>query len=324
MQIGEFLGILPNKACKGTRSRILWDESHFYHSLFIIRLPGTEIPKWLKLNHESDGYVISFWVGCKFPNIFFLCFAFGPLKYPRNSIFSVCLSINGCRKEHLFSTDVDELSDHLWIVSLTNKRLQDQLNKSNPSELNYVEVICEMKDRVNNHPKRWGVRVECICCSQKSDVFQLPSSSATHCCGSSSVPLLPTSSCGTDMDQRASIMEEILDIGQEETIDHPMPDVPKNTTCPTSDGFESDIVSGNGARVQPEFQLQRSSSGTFFLLLFFIHSLFGKPKKMKQTKFCVLFWKLKGSNKGIGRDRSQVFQQWRRRFSAFKDPHFCQ
>ena len=57
-----------------------------------------------------------------------------------------------------------------------------------------------------------------------------------------------------------SIMEEILDIGQEETIDHhPMPDVPKNTTCPTSDGFESDPVSGNGALVQPEFQLQRSS-----------------------------------------------------------------
>ena len=122
-----------------------------------------------------------------------------------------------------------------------------------------------------------------------------------------------------------SIMEEILDIGQEETIDHhPMPDVPKNTTCPTSDGFESDSVSGNGALVQPEFQLQHSSPSTFFLLLFFIHSLFGKPKKMKQTKFCVLFWKLKGSNKGIGRDRSQVFQQWRRRFRAFNGPHFCQ
>ena len=130
-----------------------------------------------------------------------------------------------------------------------------------------------------------------------------------------------------------SIMEEILDIGQEETIDHhPMPDVPKNTTCPTSDGFESNIVSGNGALVQPEFQLQHSIPSTFFLLLFFIHSLFGKPKKMKQTKFCVFsvlfffffFGKLKGFNKGIGRDRSQVFQQWRRRFRAFNGPHFCQ
>ena len=66
-----------------------------------------------------------------------------------------------------------------------------------------------------------------------------------------------------------------------------------------------------------------------FYYYFLIHSLFGKPKKMKQAKFCVFsvlfcFWKLKGSNKGIGRDRSQVFQQWRRRFRAFKDPHFCQ
>ena len=40
---------------------------------------------------------------------------------------------------------------------------------------------------------------------------------------------------------------------EEETIDQPMLDVPKNTTCPTSDGFEFDIVFGNGALVQPEF-----------------------------------------------------------------------
>ena len=319
-----------------TSSTEILDEVRFHRSLFpdrrskpeddyfIIRLPGTEIPKWLNLNHESDGNVISFWVGRTFPNIFDVCFAFGPVKYSCTSSCYVYLSINGCKKEHLSSTPTQEFSDNLWIFSLSNNEMQNRLNKSNPSEQNYFEVTCKTEDWVKNPPRRWGVRVECICCSQKSDVFQLPSSSATHCCGSSSVPLLPTSSCGTDMDQRASIMEEILDIGQEETIDHPMPDVPKNTTCPTSDGFESDIVSGNGALVQPEFQLQRSSSGTFFLLLFFIHSLFGKPKKMKQTKFCVLFWKLKGSNKGIGRDRSQVFQQWRRRFSAFKDPHFCQ
>ncbi|KAF3949222.1 hypothetical protein CMV_024885 [Castanea mollissima] len=34
---------------------------------------------------------------------------------------------------------------------------------------------------------------------------------------------------------------------EEETIDQPMPDVPKNTTCPASDGFESDTNSGNEA-----------------------------------------------------------------------------
>nr|POE49963.1 hypothetical protein CFP56_48523 [Quercus suber] len=60
-----------------------------------------------------------------------------------------------------------------------------------------------------------------------------------------------------------STMEEILDIhvdGEEETIDQPMPDVAKNTTCPTSDGFESDSDSGKGALVQP-FQLQRACPG---------------------------------------------------------------
>uniref|UniRef100_A0A7N2M9I7 NB-ARC domain-containing protein n=1 Tax=Quercus lobata TaxID=97700 RepID=A0A7N2M9I7_QUELO len=221
-QIGEFLGIFPNKGCKGTRSRISIDPQtssteildEIRRSLlpnwrskpeddkFIIRLPRTEIPTWLKLNHESDGNVISFWVGRTFPNIFDVCFAFGPLKYS-------------------------------WTSSCDNR-----LNKSSPSEPNYVEVTCRMEDWVKNHPRRWGVHVECICRSQQSDVFLLPSPSATHSCGSSSIPLLLTSSCGTVMDQHASIMEEILDIGQEETIDHPMPNVPKNTTCPTLDGFE--------------------------------------------------------------------------------------
>ena len=34
---------------------------------------------------------------------------------------------------------------------------------------------------------------------------------------------------------------------EEETIDQPMLDVPKNTTCPALDGFESDTDSGNQA-----------------------------------------------------------------------------
>uniref|UniRef100_A0A7N2M983 TMV resistance protein N n=2 Tax=Quercus lobata TaxID=97700 RepID=A0A7N2M983_QUELO len=224
-QIGEFLGIFPNKGCKGTRSRILTDPQtssteildkvRHYRSVlpdmdskpeddeFIIRLPGTEIPKWLNLNHESDGNVISFWVGRTFPNIFDVCFAFGPVKYPWMSSCYVDLSINGCKKENLSSTPTSEFSDHLWIFSLSNNKMQNRLNKSNPSEQNYVEVTCEMEDWVKNRPRRWGVRVECICCSQKSNVFQLPSPSARHSCGSSSVPLLPTSSCGTDMDQWA-------------------------------------------------------------------------------------------------------------------------
>ncbi|KAF3946508.1 hypothetical protein CMV_027232 [Castanea mollissima] len=250
-QIGEFLGILPNKACKGTRSRILMrmdpqtsssdilDEIHPHRSPFIIKLPGTEIPKRLKLNHESDGNVISFWVGRKFPNIFFVCFAFGPQKYWGTCYCHVRLSINGCKKEQLFSTTTDQLSDHLWIVSFSNKRLQNRLNKSNPSERNYVEVICEMGypgpldtttgqvpwvavDWIKNYPRGWGVGVECICQWASNN-----GGGSRHQC-------------------------------EEETIHQPMPDVPKNATWP---GFESDSNSGNGALVQPEFQLQRSCPG---------------------------------------------------------------
>ena len=166
------LGILPNKAYKGTRSRILMDPqtSKPEDDYFRIRPQGTEIPKCLNLNHESDGNVVSFLVGHKFPNIFCVCIAFGLLKYPRPSSCYVYLSINYCEKEHLILTSADRLSDHLWISSLSNKRLQNQLNKSNPSELNYVEVICGTKrlnttngrvqwvvmDWVKNHPRGWG------------------------------------------------------------------------------------------------------------------------------------------------------------------------
>ena len=187
MHIGEFLGIFPNKGCKGTRSRILMDpqtssteildEVRRYRSVLLdtcskpeddyfgIKLPGTEIPKRLNLNHESDGNVISFWVGRTFRNIFYVCFAFAPLKYPGMSSCSVYLSINGCENENICYNPRDEFSDHLLIFSLSNKKLQIQLNKSKPSELNYVELTCEIEDWVKNHPKRWEVRVECICCS---------------------------------------------------------------------------------------------------------------------------------------------------------------
>ncbi|KAF3967988.1 hypothetical protein CMV_008064 [Castanea mollissima] len=86
--------------------------------------------------------------------------------------FSGILPNKACK-----GTRCNELSDHLWIVSLYNERLQNRLNKSNPSERNYVEVICETErldttaghcqlvlvDWIKNHPRGWGVRVECIC-----------------------------------------------------------------------------------------------------------------------------------------------------------------
>uniref|UniRef100_A0A7N2M8B3 Uncharacterized protein n=1 Tax=Quercus lobata TaxID=97700 RepID=A0A7N2M8B3_QUELO len=236
-KIGEFLGIFPNKGCKGTRSRIsmdpqtssikILDEVRRYRSpfhdrgskpeddYFIIRLPGTEIPTWLNLNHESDGNVISFWIGHTFPNIFYVCFAFGPAKYPWMSSCYVYLSINGYKKEFLSSTPTYEFSDHLWIFSLSNNELQYQL----------IQVL--------------GI------------VVALPRSLF--------YPLLVVALIWIN---GLSIMEEILDIGQEETIDHSILDIPKNTTYPTSDGFESNFVSVNEAFVQSEFQLQRSSPGS--------------------------------------------------------------
>ena len=36
-------------------------------------------------------------------------------------------------------------------------------------------------------------------------------------------------------------------------INHPMPDIPKNTTCPTSNGFKSDSDSRYEALVQGKF-----------------------------------------------------------------------
>ncbi|KAK7847075.1 hypothetical protein CFP56_007109, partial [Quercus suber] len=237
-QVGEILGILPNKACKGARSRILMDPQTSSSELlnddkFDIILPVTEIPSWLNLNHESDRDVLSFWVGRKFPNPFYVCFAFGPANYSRLSSCEVFLSINGCEKKYLRTTpiDTDELSDDLWIFSLSNYELQIRLNESNPSELNYVESASVV-------PKNlmfFTCRVQVL--------------------GIIVVALIWINGLST--------MEEILDIhvdGEEETIDQPMPDVAKNTTCPTSDGFESDSDSGKGALVQP-FQLQRACPG---------------------------------------------------------------
>ena len=71
-----------------------------------------------------------------------------------------------------------------------------------------------------------------------------------------------------------------------------MPDIPKNTTCPTSDGFESDSDSGNGALAQPEFQLQRSCPGTFFFFIIRSLCLENQRKGNKQVLcvFCFVFF----------------------------------
>ena len=218
--------------------------------------------------------------------IFFVCFAFGPANYPRMSSCEIFLSINGCEKRLLTATpiDADELSDDLWIFSLSNYELQKRLNESNPSELNYVEVICEIKDRlvvmdwVKNHPRRWGVRVECICCSQKSDVLHLPSPSARNNC------------CGSGMDQWA--VNNGGDSGH-------LCGRQRRNHRPTYARRRQKHYLSHFGWFRIRFRLwKRSSRPTLptatlmsrYLLFYYSLSLFGKSKKMKQTSsLCVFF-----------------------------------
>ena len=263
---------------------------------FGIRLPGTEIPKWLNLNHESDGNVISFWVGRTFPNIFYVCFAFGRVKYPLTSLCYVDLSINGRKKKNIRSAYLYELSDNLWIFSLSNNELQNQLNGSNPSELNYVEVICEMEDWVKNHPRRWGVGVECICQWASNN-----GGGSRHQCRQRRRNHRPTYA-------RRPQKHYLSHFGWLRIRFRLWKRSSRPTRIPTA-----------------------TLMSRYFLLFYYSLSLFGKPKKKKQTSFFgklnpnssfFFFGKLKGSE-GNGRDRSQGFQQWSRRFRAFNRPHLC-
>ena len=81
--------------------------------------------------------------------IFFCLFCFWTREISTTgSSCYVYLSINGCEKESLGLIHLYEFFDHLWIFSLYNKKLQNQLNKSKPSELNYVELTCKMEKKI--------------------------------------------------------------------------------------------------------------------------------------------------------------------------------
>ncbi|XP_050291332.1 disease resistance protein RUN1-like isoform X4 [Quercus robur] len=137
-------------------------------------VPYTEIPRWLNSKHQSVGNSISFHVGRKFTNIFAVYFAFG--LGPQLPIYdvdiNVYLSINGFEEVWITSSNLGRDSDDtLWISSRSHLKLQKLLDESNPSYDNHVEVTYEWAretDR-NNPPceiRRWGVKVECICCPQ--------------------------------------------------------------------------------------------------------------------------------------------------------------
>ena len=74
-------------------------KSQFDFCLPYLLLPGNEIPKWCKFNHQSVGNSVSFWVGPKFSNLD-VCVAFPVQAQPYYSWlnfsdnFSISISIN--------------------------------------------------------------------------------------------------------------------------------------------------------------------------------------------------------------------------------------
>ena len=171
-------------------------ESDFETEKCFILLPGTEIPKSLKFNHQSFGNSVSFKVGCKFPKLA-VCVAF---RSAEANIVFVHVYINGCKR--IFSYQIRrDRCDELWLFS----KSLGHLNKLNLLEQNQVEVkiTCKISGNHTNFIKWLGVNVECICCPQKSNITYLPLPSDRNGYGSSLVlndtelppfqPLFPTS-----------------------------------------------------------------------------------------------------------------------------------
>ncbi|KAL4645148.1 hypothetical protein ACB092_02G215400 [Castanea dentata] len=178
-QIGEII-------CEGERSDIFVDPASLLsrdlfrddvNDMRCFTVPYTEIPRWLNSKHQSVENSISFRVDRKFPNVFAVYFAFGlGSQLPSHSVYlDVYLSINGFEK--VWIDDIilhSDDSNTLGICSRSHLKLQKLLDESNPSHYNHVEVTYEWPSETyrNNPPceiRRWGVKVECICCPQKSD-----------------------------------------------------------------------------------------------------------------------------------------------------------
>ena len=142
----------------------LYNGGNYYE----IKVPGTGIPKWFKFNHQSDGNSVSFKIGHKFPKAV-VCIAFQSVEAHISGSFSVYVSVNGCKEKLLFQ-DIEEMSGHLWLFSVSNLKLPD----SSPYEENEneIKVICEIDESnesslpfQNIEFIKWmGVHVECMCC----------------------------------------------------------------------------------------------------------------------------------------------------------------
>ena len=196
--------VYPRRLNPKLQSRDLFRED--FNDYRIYKLPYREIPRWLNSKHQSVGNskVVEFRVGRKFPNVFAVYFAFGPrpqLSF-EDVYINVYLTINGFEKVWISCFRPDH--DTLGISSRSHLKLQKLLDGSNPSDDNHVEVTYEwvsscwtddevtdevIDDKVtdeeideevtdeeidrNNPPcelRRWGVKVECICCPQISSI----------------------------------------------------------------------------------------------------------------------------------------------------------
>ncbi|XP_030958194.1 TMV resistance protein N-like isoform X3 [Quercus lobata] len=200
------------------------DSTRKLNDFYTLILPGSKIPK--RFNHLSVESSISFSVRRKLPSFAFCVALKVELKddVPHELLTFNCFAymyINGSER---YLTGYDSRSDPLSFMWVYYSRDWPLVEDKILGDWNDIEIRFECS---NYDPKiakitieRCGVHVSCIC-----------------------------PSCNFAANEDADF-----------NPCPPMPDVPKNTTCPTSDGFEFDSNSGNGALAQP-FQVQRSCPG---------------------------------------------------------------
>ena len=174
-----------------------------YEISYFLKIPVTEIPEYLKFNHQTFGNSVSFWVGKNFSKLV-ICTAFRTQAFQTWEADGwdnchVNISINGCKQlvDSFFAKSWIE--EELWLLSISFEKL----NKRILSEQNHIEVrFIAFSSHDHTDSVKWlGVNVECSCYPQNSDVPCLPLPSAMNGCGSSSIPndtelppLLPVSS----------------------------------------------------------------------------------------------------------------------------------
>ncbi|XP_050263117.1 disease resistance protein RUN1-like [Quercus robur] len=135
-------------------------------------VPGSEIPD--EFNHQSDGNSISFMVdrNWRFPYLFAVCLALGPAN--GYCEFDIYIDVNG------FKIDCDRVclekseSCSLWFSSGPFCEWE-KLNLSKQSHLKVtVKMVNHYYHGESTDPtaiiKKFGIRVECICCPHKSFV----------------------------------------------------------------------------------------------------------------------------------------------------------